>query len=1559
MQAAFECGPDCKFDTNRTKEHLLHHVKAKIPTLLYYEDVDLVPTRRDFIDPKMRDVFAAQVQKKAPILFMPNDIIEKNDPIDGQMKYRIYLTGILPCGSKTMVILDGIDVHVDIMVPNGMDPVIFNDFLKGQMTNKNIPYSKISDVHLYRLKGFQKAKRIYKRVFFNTLQERKKMIEFIIALNREYKAAGNPPGKEKIETAADDTGRNDYYFPKLARELRFATADWNRIEKYVSIPAATYSTNCDYVFRVDIKDLKKLDKKKRAELLKPSNFLANVIDRDNTFVTQWDIETWREIQNGMVPTPADADYVIFMMCSAFFLHHSMEPLMTVCCVDTKGKMRQGMSITIECGTERQVLMANMRVWGKMASDIMSAFNGASFDWPLYREKCRREELLVKLKQNLCSLTVHPRESEAAVLKWNFKSEKIKIDAETQHHSECVAKFPGIIDTDVLPIFLKMYPKAEVRKAFSLNFFLAKNGLESKEDMNFKTMFKIYERSKKFAEQPAPLRKCHCSELRESNASGVTHPCIICKEKVPEIDCKKNPDFTPNSKEPEYLTLLHDDLMEMDTTVGGAIPLIKCCCCGKRERNLDGMRDVGYYCTIDCVRPQQLMVKRAIVPDKRELAAMSYVSLYDSFYRADGMKVRNVIGSYCYRNEIAFSNAKSDKSDDEKDHYPGAWVFPPERGLHARRPITGLDFASLYPSLMMTYNFSPDMVVYTKEEAEALEREGYTLHHIKPFAFERGKEKGGADNKHLTVEGWTVRHNGILNIKKNKRVVSEFVKKIMLTYKIKAGWVENVGGEAPTTTTEETTRVFKFSAKDGPCAEDVANMKRIEEFGSKPARRVVYDPVEGRAPLPGERMGIFAFIVKKLFDKRVPIKAEFVRLSKLLEQMEVAKVKVWTVKNPDGTEYVTTMADVKFQIAKVDAKQKAVKVLANTFYGESGNYRSSIYELLVAAGITCAGQENIKRVAEFITSKGFGPKYGDTDSIYTYCPESVYVEADAKFQVAMQKVMDDHILVPNVPVPTNDAERAFKAARVKARIDYWTEMVAITMKVMNAVKEDVSDYLLSNNGTCFLNMAYEEVGFPTVLCGKKKYFLTPHIETINFYPKEAFIRGIDIVKQGQTKISKMLGEEFIKEACSPENERELIDIAEDKIRKFFQMKLDPNMFALSAKYNPTKKNIPVLKFVERMKEMQQKYKGDPAVYALYEPPEPGDKFTYVVVKKEQKWNLQGKKIELKKGDRMEFLRVYNESQNTPNPMELDLNEYVKNAIVGIFARFIAYHPKFQPPADKYDITDKEQYKSMDKDCVDAASKYLEELCDSITGFDKHAVTQRGRDYRKIYNNLDKKVRGDLQLRYGSAASLLYDIDVHDTPDDARARSTRIVEQIKARAKAESVEAPFGVQYVKECATAGISPFRLKRIYSQGVNGHGIAKTLEEGYRKREAEIIEKLFKIVGPTSRVIYNYEKRFISLVDDMRKEKTGDTIEIDNEDLNVVNGLSEEEKQNLNDVHDCMMDLITVYRLQNRLRDTTGAIELARVGAINEPLDPKINAVKIAKDESKRAEIVTEYQWN
>ena len=69
---------------------------------------------------------------------------------------------------------------------------------------------------------------------------------------------------------------------------------------------------------------------------------------------------------------------------------------------------------------------------------------------------------------------------------------------------------------------------------------------------------------------------------------------------------------------------------------------------------------------------------------------------------------------------------------------------------------------------------------------------------------------------------------------------------------------------------------------------------------------------------------------------------------------------------------------------------------NTFYGEAGNSISPFFLRELAGGITSAGQYNISFVTKFIFGKGFGIKYGDTDSLYFTCPDKYYEICDRAF-----------------------------------------------------------------------------------------------------------------------------------------------------------------------------------------------------------------------------------------------------------------------------------------------------------------------------------------------------------------------------------------------------------------------------------------------------------------------------------------------------------------------------------------------------------------------------------
>jgi DNA polymerase elongation subunit (family B) len=73
----------------------------------------------------------------------------------------------------------------------------------------------------------------------------------------------------------------------------------------------------------------------------------------------------------------------------------------------------------------------------------------------------------------------------------------------------------------------------------------------------------------------------------------------------------------------------------------------------------------------------------------------------------------------------------------------------------KRPISGLDYSSLYPSLIMAYNLSPEYLIVDKKYKEEIEKKGYNIHNIK---FEYNYTDYLGNEKSKDIIAWTVRHD---------------------------------------------------------------------------------------------------------------------------------------------------------------------------------------------------------------------------------------------------------------------------------------------------------------------------------------------------------------------------------------------------------------------------------------------------------------------------------------------------------------------------------------------------------------------------------------------------------------------------------------------------------------------------------------------------------------------------------------------------------------------------------------------------------------------------------
>ncbi|RGB29535.1 hypothetical protein C1646_766509 [Rhizophagus diaphanus] len=369
-----------------------------------------------------------------------------------------------------------------------------------------------------------------------------------------------------------------------------------------------------------------------------------------------------------------------------------------------------------------------------------------------------------------------------------------------------------------------------------------------------------------------------------------------------------------------------------------------------------------------------MVKSNVINDYREVASIAHISLFDSHYYAIETKVSNLLGAETWTQDILYTTKISNQKASKK--FPGAYVFPLEKGLENKRPITGLDFASLYPSIIMTYNLSLEKMVSILSEADKLKRENKVLHSIE----------------------------------------------------------------------------FKYG---GPAKN---SWKKKEYMG----------------------------LVKSRMDASKSISIASV-IEDICSQSEPKKR--------------TEMADILNPFIDRQNRTARSSYSQNTFLllGSNQGHTVSRIDSCRTLGVTLAGRENIKCVAEYVKKKGFGIKYGDTDSLYLTCPDSCYEQCDLVY---------------------NGRKGAI------SKLEYWTEMVKITIGAIEKLRNEVNSFLKLKTRSDYLKMAYEEVLFSVVFTGKKKYFSTKHEDAVNFGLKDPFIRGIDTVKQGKSQLFKTIGERIM-------------------------------------------------------------------------------------------------------------------------------------------------------------------------------------------------------------------------------------------------------------------------------------------------------------------------------------------------------------------------------------------------------------------------------------------------
>jgi DNA polymerase elongation subunit (family B) len=1452
------------------------------PPNLIYEgfgtSIPGLPTRADLIrkgDGAHRVIKdEARIGQGADMHFLPNDIHEGKLYQNGSASYVLHMFGVLPSGMKAHVIVRDLDLYFDVRVPDGKKKSVFQDYLRVSLADSKAPPLSAEIIQAYPIRGFRESPVDWVRLRYATRYGRKEAIKIV----RNHL---------ECETASDDLSG---IHRVMARNYGYVYTDWGVLRNYKArrggghpggaevtagkrMPVGLQSPLCEYVFEISPEDFQPIvppaGTKEERDLGEASKKRMGLV-RDRSLVLTWDIETYDAAETGDLPLATRASCCVFMICLTVHFKDDPRPLCQVCLTDTAADPDERW-YTVNCGNEENLVRAFPVVVRTFAPECHVGFNDGQYDWPFFVEKANQYDSLGYAADMMSAIARGSATDTSGAMRYNVergfdgKGKQVKISADESAYVICM-NVPGLVIFDVRTIFRKLFPKADIgRGTSSLNFYLKTCKLSSKADMPYTKMWEIY-----------------------------------------------------------------------------------------KSRDVVGMRRVAHYCVVDALRCQQLLVKRNVINDNREVSAIAYTNLYDALYYAGGGKVRNLLIAAANRRGYLCSNIGT--GDKKSGKYPGAWVFHPRKGLYPdpsepslraieaarhvlvqlhdrianptppeaaaemdpaipgsdpatdgaetaekalkthrkvcamhgdrsklpeaiqheleaaeaaieyalkhyepKRPVVGLDFKSLYPSIIMTYNLSPEKFVATREQAEDLKAKGYNLYHIEKFEF------GGE-----LMDGWFVRHNSVPeNYGLYPTILMDLFGRRALMKKRLIMREEQIEHMDHITATADKTGDFEKAFVD-----DLAQLKtRWEELKDAPKSD------------------------RNKFAKRHEVQI-------CIEVLEIIEAG-WRKGGDLREAFDSVYEEYSFEYLQIDSKQKALKVFMNTFYGEAGNQRSAFFLVQLAGAVTMAGRYNIKKVDAFVQAHSFQTNYGDTDSVYVSAPNAAFTESD----------------------------RDYAYGRID-REEYWTQLVLKTMVEIKAIRDKVNVHLEEDNKTKHLIIAYEEALWPCALLGKKKYYGIPHVAVPNFNPKKLFIRGIDIIKQGQDEYAKKIGNRIMWESVSIDNDDGLFGLTKrvvtNAIEDQFQWSFDD--FIKSAAWKPNKDNKAVQQFMARMRarvaeethaNQLRTDAGEDRLPTIYYIPEPGQRFRYVLVKMRSIYDLRGLKRKGKNSDVMEYTEVAKAKD-----FEVDIARYLANYIVGLCARFILYMPQFMPSAQ-----------STDKESRDLAAKFLKKFILSVQGINPEIQKKRGYAYKRAWKKAAADCGSRIWKQLGTKAEILHgatlDWELFLEPDP------RVVTaEIAERAALEAIGEKFGGLLAALCQRFGVDPKRGSDLDNDGSakNLYQLAKDMSVSTRRDrrrgatsyatyilsalnglEETKRQELAKKVGGLRDLSTRYELSVAAIVDIYRNEEH----QTNAETLGGAYGPgaeagarwtfnpSQEEQDCITEVRALWYDLVGVYRMR------------------------------------------------
>ncbi len=140
-----------------------------------------------------------------------------------------------------------------------------------------------------------------------------------------------------------------------------------------------------------------------------------------------------------------------------------------------------------------------------------------------------------------------------------------------------------------------------------------------------------------------------------------------------------------------------------------------------------------YARKDAELALKLVIKKQLLDKYIELSKLSGILLQDSLDGGESSRIENLLlREFNKRNYVVpckpgSSDIKKKEQEKEDQGLKGGFVLTPKTGLHADGLVVVLDFRSMYPSIIRSYNICPTTIVKDDNEKDVIKTPtGYTF-----------------------------------------------------------------------------------------------------------------------------------------------------------------------------------------------------------------------------------------------------------------------------------------------------------------------------------------------------------------------------------------------------------------------------------------------------------------------------------------------------------------------------------------------------------------------------------------------------------------------------------------------------------------------------------------------------------------------------------------------------------------------------------------------------------------------------------------------------------------